>query len=210
MRTGWGRRVRTGVLLAAIGAGGAAGAQEPSVQPGQDLVRVDGGVGFLWGPFSRSYGLGAAAEVRYAPVDRFSIGARFDGGIRGGGRLGTEGSSVTLGSGVAALGKVEGYLLPRSWWRPFVGVGAGVHSLTGQGFQSASAGGGGATADRGTYFGVNPQVGVDFETFRVSAGYHALFGADLEVADGASTRRVSRNYFGLDLLYVLWRTPRAR
>ncbi len=179
-------------------------------RPGDDLVRVDGGIGFLWGPSSKSYGLGAAAEVRWSPHDRVALGARLDGGIRGGGRVGTEGSSFTLGSGVAALGKVEGYLLPQSWWRPYVGLGAGVHSITGQGFQSPGAGGQGATADRGSFFGLNPQVGVDFETFRVGAGYHVLFGADFEVPDGAGMRRVSRNYFGLDLLYVLWRTPRAK
>ena len=170
-----------------------AGAQDVSLK---DLVRVDGGPGLLWAPSSKTYGLGGVVEAKYLPTDLFAVGARFEGGVRAGGSTSTESTSINLGTGVAALAKAE-VLLPLGDIRPFVGVAGGYYSLTGQGLEGGG-GGGSATTDTGRYFGVAPQLGVDFGSWRLGATYHALFGP----------QDVSRNYVGLDVLFVIWRLPR--
>lgn len=190
--------MRASLFVVSLLAASVAFAQAPGTQPatGEDLVRVDGGPGLLWAPSSKTYGLGGVVEAKYLPSHLFAVGARFEGGVRAGGSTSTESTSINLGTGVAALAKAE-LLFPLGDLRPFLGVAGGYYSLTGQGLQGGG-GGGAATTDTGRYFGLAPQAGVDFGSWRLGATYHALFGP----------QDVSRNYVGLDVLFVIWRSPR--
>jgi hypothetical protein len=174
-----------------------------------DRARAEAGVAVFWGPTQGTVGLGGVAELKYYPVDWAGAGLRLDGGVRGGGRASTGSTAVQLGTIVAALAKAEVFLLSGEL-RPFLGAGAGLYAISGQGL-SAGSGGAGASVESGRFFGLAPQLGVDFGTWRLTTTYNALFGAEVSVPEpGGESRRVSRNYLGLEVTFLAWRLPRAQ
>jgi hypothetical protein len=186
-----------------------ADAVEEVVVRQQPLIVVHTGLAGLYGVGAGSYGFGAVVEPKWNITDSIAAGLRFDGGVSLGGKLAPEGTtSVSLGAGAATLAKGE-FLLGSSGVRPFLGLGAGMYILANQ---SVSAGdsGAGVSQSGGRYFGVAPQLGIDFGGVRLAATYNHILGADVEVRQDvtvgdAQVERIQRNYAQLELSFRIFK-----
>lgn len=187
-------------------------AMEPRMQP---LVVVHTGLTGLWGSGTRAFGIGAVVEPKWNITDFIAAGLRIDGGVMVGGRIAPQGTtSVSMGASVATLAKGE-FLLGRSGVRPFAGVGAGMYILASQSV-AASSDGAGIQQTGGKYFGVAPQLGIDFGGVRLAATYNRILGGEVVLSQGVSVggvqaERVARDYVQLELSFRAFKssaTPR--
>jgi hypothetical protein len=177
---------------------------EVSKERMQPLFVVHSGVAGLWGYGTQSFGLGGVVEPKWNITDWLSVGLRVDGSVLFGGRFVPQGSvSVALGASVAKLVKAE-LLLGNTGVRPFVGLGAGAYTLLSQ---SVSAGNSGAGVSQavGEFFGVAPQLGLDFGGARLGVTYNHMLRADIvieqNIALGIQAERIPRNYVQLELTF---------
>ncbi|WP_224367421.1 hypothetical protein [Hyalangium versicolor] len=188
--------------------------EETSRMRQQPLIVVHTGLAGLWGNGTKNFGLGAVIEPKWNITDSIAAGFRFDGGFTFGSSISQEQVSASLGASVATLTKGE-YLFGDSGVRPFVGLGAGMYILMGQSAK-ATQDGAGATQEAGRYFGVAPQVGIDFGPVRLAATYNHILGGDFvvrqDVSVGVEADRIQRNYFQLELSGRLFKVngPRNR
>ncbi|WP_163997548.1 hypothetical protein [Pyxidicoccus caerfyrddinensis] len=179
----------------------------------QPLVVIHTGLTGLYVPGSGAAGFGAAVEPKWNITDSLSAGFRFDAGITMGGSIAARGTtSFSAGASAATLAKGE-FLLGRRGVRPFVGVGAGMYMLANQSV-AASVEGAGLNQSGGTFFGVAPQLGVDFGGVRLGLTYNHILGADVVVEQnvnaGIEAERIHRNYLQVEIAFRVARfgTPR--
>ncbi len=168
----------------------------------QPLLVVHAGVAGLWGYGTKSYGIGAVVEPKWNVTDWFAVGFRIDGGVVFGGRIVPAGNTtVALGASSASLVKAE-LLLGSSGVRPFAGFGGGMYVLAGQSV-SAGSGGAGVSQSGGRFYGIAPQLGIDFGGLRLGVTYNHILGADIVVEQnvslGLEAERLPRNYVQLEL-----------
>jgi outer membrane protein X len=168
----------------------------------QPLIVVHSGLAGLWGHGTQSYGIGAVVEPKWNITDSIAVGLRFDGGVLLGGRIAPDGASAfAFAASSASLLKGE-YLLGDSGVRPFAGLGAGLYALAGQ---SVSVGneGAGVSQVAGQFYGIAPQLGLDFGGLRLGLTYNLILGADIvieqNVSVGLQAERIPRNYVQLEL-----------
>jgi hypothetical protein len=205
--------VRAGLALAAALFPLCTFAQEPmesaapSVTPAerkQPLIVVHSGVAGLWGYGTQSFGLGAVVEPKWNITDSIAAGLRLDGGALFGGRIVPQGTtSVAMGLSVATLLKGE-YLLGDSGVRPFLGLGAGTYTLVSQSVAAGNSGAG-VNQSAGQFFGVAPQLGIDFGGVRLGLTYNHILGGEViieqDVSTGVQAARLPRNYVQLELSF---------
>jgi hypothetical protein len=170
----------------------------------QPLVVVHSGLAGLWGYGTRSFGIGAVIEPKWNITDSIAAGIRVDGGVLFGGRIVPEGTtSIALGASAATLLKGE-FLLGDSGVRPFVGLGAGLYTLANQSV-SASSEGAGVAQSGGRFYGIAPQLGLDFGGVRLGVTYNHILGADIvieqNISAGIQAERIQRNYVQLELSF---------
>ncbi|MFP2924587.1 hypothetical protein ACLESO_05100 [Pyxidicoccus sp. 3LG] len=179
----------------------------------QPLVVIHTGLAGLYGPGSRNFGFGAVVEPKWNITDSIAAGLRFDGGIMFGGGIesrldggtGVPSSSVSFSSSASVATLLKGeYLLGRSGVRPFLGLGAGMYSLAGQSV-ATSADGAGVNQTAGQFFGLAPQLGIDFGGARLGLTYNHILGGDIVVEQninaGIEAERIERNYLQLELTF---------
>lgn len=115
------------------------------------------------------FGFGAVVEPMFRPTEQISVGLRVDAAVLF--AIGLDAGNVSAGIGIPVSTLLKGeYSFSPEGTRPFVGVGAGMYLLT-----NVGGGTGGASTAVGRYFGVAPQLGMDFGGFRVAALYHLIF-----------------------------------
>jgi hypothetical protein len=171
----------------------------------QPLVVVHTGLAGLWGYGMETFGVGAVLEPKWNITDSIAAGLRLDGGVTFGGRIAPEGtSSFALGASAATLLKGE-YLFFDSGVRPFVGLGAGMYILANQSVSAGNSGAGVAQSG-GRFFGVAPQLGIDFGGVRLGATYNHILGGDIVIEQnvsvgGVQAERIQRNYLQLELSF---------
>jgi hypothetical protein len=174
------------------------------IESKQPLIVVHSGVAGLWGHGTRSFGIGAVVEPKWNITDSIAVGLRADGGALFGGNIVPRGTtSVAMGLSVATLLKGE-YLLGDSGVRPFLGLGAGMYTLVSQGV-AVGDGGAGVNQSAGQFYGVAPQLGIDFGGVRLGLTYNAILGGDViieqDVNAGLPAQRLPRNYLQLELSF---------
>jgi hypothetical protein len=182
-------------------------ASAPDVAPlerKQPLIVVHSGVAGLWGHGLQSFGIGAVVEPKWNITDSIAAGFRVDGGFLFGGRIVPDGNtSVAMGAAVGTLLKGE-YLLGDSGVRPFLGLGAGMYTLVNQGV-AVGDGGAGVSQSAGRFYGVAPQLGLDFGGVRLGLTYNYILGGDIvieqDVNAGLPAQRLPRNYIQLELSF---------
>lgn len=182
---------------------GLAEAQVPA--PNYELFRVDTtlSIPFAHGP--GSWGFGAAVEPKFNLLDFVAVGLRAEGAVLLGGDFSRESDSLSVDfRGLAAfLAKVDVFFTTTSV-RPFAGFGMGVYTIASQ---SISTGDPGTSVDQvaGTFFGIAPQLGVNFGPFRLAATYNVIVGADVTVRQtvtiGDPPRETStvQHYFSFEI-----------
>jgi hypothetical protein len=136
--------------------------------------------------------------------DNVAVGARFEGQVMFGGKIGNDGDTK-VEMGVVAAGLLKGeYLLGRSAVRPFIGFGFGVFDMISQ---SVAAGPSTAAVDQraGRFFGVAPELGIDLGRLRLAATYNMILGADIEVrqmvGNVEQTASYSQNYLSFEMSF---------
>lgn len=175
----------------------------------QPLIVVHTGLAGLWGYGMETFGVGAVLEPKWNITDSIAAGMRFDGGVTFGGRIAPEGtSSFALGASAATLLKGE-YLFFDSGVRPFVGLGAGMYILANQSVSAGNSGAGVAQSG-GRFFGVAPQLGIDFGGVRLGATYNHILGGDIVIEQnvgvgGVQAERIQRNYVQLELSFRMFK-----
>ncbi|MFE8601544.1 hypothetical protein [Archangium violaceum] len=170
------------------------------------FVAHSGPVGH-YGYGTQAFGGGAAVEPKWNITDWAAVGLRADASFLFGGRFKPGGTtSVSMAVTVATLLKGE-LLLGSSGVRPFIGFGAGRYLLVGQSV-SASVGdgntGAGVSQSVNFFYGIAPQLGIDFGGARLGVTYNHMFGSDIlleqNVSAGIPAERVPRHYLQLELL----------
>jgi len=182
-------------------------ASAPDVAPierKQPLLVVHSGVTGLWGHGTQSFGIGAVVEPKWNITDSIAAGLRVDGGVVFGGRIVPQGTtSFAMGGMVGTLLKGE-YLLGDSGVRPFLGLGAGMYTLMSQG-ATVGDGGAGVNQSIGQFYGVAPQLGLDFGGVRLGVTYNYILGGDIlleqDVNAGLPAQKLPRNYIQLELSF---------
>lgn len=171
----------------------------PASDPG---FRIDTDIALLgaYVPGTGGIGGGVVVEPKIEVIDNLRLGLRTAVAITGGGSIDSETDDVSVGVGVnvSAMAKVE-YSAPVGPIRPMVGLGAGLYYLISQ---DISAGQNAAvTQQAGEFFGLAPQVGIDFGRGRLALAYNAVLGANVEVVqtvgEDAETKR--QDYLSVEL-----------
>jgi hypothetical protein len=187
-----------GLLLLSAGT---AAAQAKSFQP----FRVDIGVSGLYAPPSGRGGFGAVVEPKFAITDFLHVGLRSEGGVMFGGSLNGASDAISVGVGAVGTFQAKGELLLGHGLRPIVGLGIGMYAIVSQ-----DVGVGDENVQvrqvAGKYFGISPQLGLDFGPVRLSAVYNIILGADIEVVQNAGTTdemvfHTSHNYMSVELSF---------
>lgn len=165
--------------------------------------RVDSGVSGAYAPGISGYGFSGLAEPKLNITNRLSAGLRAEGAIMLGGNIdGSDEVSVSTNVAVATLLKGE-YFITGGNVRPFVGLGAGMYTFVGQGV--SVSGGASVSQQAGRYFGVAPQLGVNFGGFRLAATYNIPLNADIivtqSVSAGGGEVKLSRDYATLEFSF---------
>ncbi len=119
--------------------------------------------------------------------------------ITGGGNISSTSSDVSVGVGVnvSAMAKVE-YAAPTGTVRPVVGLGAGLYYLISQ---DVNAGDNTSVSQQaGEFFGLAPQLGIEFGRGRLMATYNAVLGANVEIVQTVGdTKSVRQDYWSVEL-----------
>ena len=150
-------------------------------------------------PGTGGVGGGLVVEPKIEVMDNLHVGLRTAIAITGGGNISSESSDVSVGVGVnvSAMAKVE-YTAPTGSIRPLVGLGAGLYYLISQ---DVSAGDNTSVSQQaGEFFGLAPQVGIEFGRGRLAATYNAVLGANVEITQTVgNTKTVRQDYLSLEL-----------
>lgn len=149
-------------------------------------IRVDLGLDFPWSPGLDAEGLGLVVDGKYLLTDRLSLGLRLTAAFQTE-RVQPTDPTHTLAVGTV-LAKAE-YFFSTAQTRPFVGLGAGLYAL---GHMAPSDD---RLSGDGDYFGLMPQVGIDFGFVRVAASYDAIFGVP------ARARSASPDFLALEISF---------
>jgi hypothetical protein len=147
-------------------------------------------------PGTGGIGGGIVVEPKIEVADNLRVGLRTAIAITGGGSLGDD-VSVGVGVNVSAMAKAE-YAAPTGTFRPLVGLGAGLYYLISQ---DVSAGNNTSVSQQaGEFFGLAPQVGIEFGRGRLAATYNAVLGANVEVTQSVGdTKSVRQDYWSVEL-----------
>ncbi|XXF75369.1 hypothetical protein P2318_20110 [Myxococcaceae bacterium GXIMD 01537] len=180
-------------------------AEEPSFKPRRQPVAViHMGLLGMMGMSPTTYGGGATLEPKWNITDNIAAGIRLDAGAAIGSSVDDSGGSGATAAAAATLLKGE-YLVGDSGIRPFVGLGAGMYVLANQAVAVNTEGGAGVAQSGGTFFGVAPQLGIDFGGARLAVSYNHILGADVLVEQsinaGIEPTKIKRNYFLLELSF---------
>lgn len=172
----------------------------------QPLIQLDAGFQGVYGHGTRTFGGGVVLEPRLNINDHLAIALRTDAAIQLAVAAGSGNADVRMGIHVGELVKGEFYFAP-SGVRPYVGFGAGLYVITGQAVNTGTDGAvPNVSQSAGRYFGIAPQLGVDFGPVRLAATYNAILGADIELQQSVGNPvRYSRNYLSLELSFSTWK-----
>ncbi|NNC94685.1 MAG: hypothetical protein HKN92_03925 [Chitinophagales bacterium] len=147
-------------------------------------------------------GFGAFAELKYNVTDRISTGIRLGGDVLLGGKV--TGSTTSIGARAAASFLAKGeYYLTDSKVRPFAGLGMGVYSTGSSTSTVSESGGASASATGGTSFGVMPQFGANFGSFRMALQYHILTSKEQVSVNVGQVESIGRNWLSFDLGFTI-------
>jgi hypothetical protein len=150
-------------------------------------------------PGTGGVGGGIVVEPKIEVAPNLFAGIRTAIAITGGGNISSESSDVSVGVGVnvSAMAKVE-YAAPTGTFRPLVGLGAGMYYLISQ---NVSAGNNTSVNQQaGEFFGLAPQVGIEFGRGRLAATYNAVLGANVEVTQNVgNTKTYRQDYWSVEL-----------
>ena len=164
-----------------------------------EQIRVDAGMTGSSVAVSDRNGVGFVAEIKMNAHDNIAIGGRVEIAMLFGGRVGEE--ELPFGLAAAALLKGE-YLLGTAPVRPFAGFGAGLYSIGSHTIVSDPNGNSGISTTAGRYFGIAPNLGVDFGRLRLALTYNLILGTSVEyrtTTGGVEHREVlSQNYISLE------------
>jgi hypothetical protein len=186
-----------GILVSIALGYGTAHAQAQSYEP----IRADSGLTGSYISKTGRGGGGALFEIKYLVHDQIAVGARAEAQVMFGGSFGGEQTKMDMAAVAAVLAKGE-YYLTTSTVRPFIGLAFGVYDI---GSQSITAGPMTAAIDQkaGRYFGVAPQLGVDFGRLRLAATYNKIVGADIEIhqqiGDVDHVDQFTQSYFAFEM-----------
>ncbi len=177
----------------------AANAQEPVPKKGGLDIKKDTALLGAYVPGTGGIGGGVVVEPKIEIVDNVYAGLRTAIAITGGGSIDAGNSDVSVGVGVnvSAMAKVE-YTAPTGTFRPMVGFGAGLYYLISQ---NVSAGENTSVNQQaGEFFGVAPQVGIEFGRGRLAATYNAVLGANVEIQQNVGgAKSVRQDYWSVEL-----------
>ena len=173
----------------------------------QDLLHVDSGFGGSWAYGMNAFGIHGVAEPKIFIFDELAIGLRVDAGAQFGFGLETGGDGAeveaVLQIPVAQLVKVE-YYLGKDGFRPFVGAGVGNYTMVLQSVSTASQIPA-VSQGVGNFFGVAPQIGLDFGGVRLAATYNYILGGEIIVQQQVGDpKEFRRDYIGLELTFKTW------
>ena len=150
-----------------------------------------------------SYGISASVEPKVFITNNIVVGLRFEGDVLFGGNIDSQNPqdiSVSMSSRTAQLLKAEYYLSDLKV-RPYAGFGFGRYTQANIG----TLGTGEVSIAAVNTFGVAPEFGLAFGSFRLSAIYNIVPGKDLVTIDVGDVRNVSRNYLVLQMSWKLFR-----
>ena len=167
------RPARCIVALVVAGLGTDAGAEAEHYEQ----IRVDVGMSGSTVAVSDRNACGVVTEIKVNAHDNIAVGGRVEIAVMFGGRVRDE--DLPFGLAAAALLKGE-YLLGTGPVRPFVSFGAGLYSMGSHTFVTDDNGTSGVSTTTGRYFGVAPEVGVDFGRLRLAMTYNAILGSSVE------------------------------
>ncbi len=140
-------------------------------------IRVDVGMSGSTVAVADRNACGVVSEIKVNAHDNIAVGGRVEIAVMFGGRVRDE--DLPFGLAAAALLKGE-YLLGTGPVRPFVSFGAGLYSMGSHTFVTDDSGNSGVSTTTGRYFGVAPEVGVDFGRLRLAMTYNAILGSSVE------------------------------
>jgi outer membrane protein X len=156
-------------------------------------VNVSVGYAVPGGSGSKS-GFLFAVEPKYALDDNLTLGLRIEeAALLRAANDGTNADAKLNGSYVAT----GDYYFNTNPFRPFVGAGLGLYSVTG-----AAALNDGTTADfSGTKFGGFPRVGFEYGHLRFALEYNLVAKTSVtdQLAGGSSTGSINNSYLGIKL-----------
>jgi len=140
-----------------------------------------------------------ALEPKYAMSDKLALGLRIEGAVtaRSTGTVSDEfgfsGSTSAKASG-SYLATADYYINTNSF-RPFVGLGVGVHQLASAdfSFDENASDENVAVVEGGTKLGATPRVGFDYGHFRAQVEYNMI----------GKTGEIKNNYLGIKLGFFL-------
>jgi outer membrane protein X len=127
--------------------------------------RVDGGLGYGI-PFGNAYDGGVLfyLEPKYEIASQIAVGLRWEGTLFAGAAVDGESASASLSSGYLATGD---YYFNNNKFRPFAGIGLGLHRIAGVSIDDESIEGEGKTN-----FGGLVRAGFDVSHFRFTLSYN--------------------------------------
>jgi hypothetical protein len=170
-------------------------------QPAKSGIKIKKDVALLgaYVPGTGGIGGGFVVEPKIEVAKNLHVGIRTAIAITGGGSISSDSSDVSVGVGVnvSAMGKVE-YAAPTGSVRPLVGLGAGLYYLISQ---DVSAGTNTSVSQQaGEFFGLAPQLGIEFGRGRLVATYNAVLGANVEIVQTVgNTKTVRQDYWAVEL-----------
>ena len=168
-----------------------------------DPIRIVAGLTGSSVAVSDRDGAGMVVEIMTMVRDNIAVGGRVEVAVMFGGHVGQDQLAMDVAMAACGLLKSEVFLSDTTV-RPFVGFGVGGYTI---GSQTIASGPTTAAIQQqtGRYFGVAPQLGVDFGRLRLAVTYNAILGASLEVHQTVGTVQqtttVSQNYVSLELSF---------
>jgi len=150
-------------------------------------------------------GVSVALEPTYRFSPKLGVGVRAEAVVSGGGSVGDSSSELDMGAAGSLLVKGE-YHFTEGKVRPFAGGGMGMYAIAAQSI-ATQAQGTSISQEGGQYFGIAPQVGVEFGRVRLVATYNLILGASTKVTNqvttggqaATATADVSQHYVSLAL-----------
>lgn len=122
-------------------------------------------------------GVAFAIEPKYALNDKLALGLRYEAAITVRGSVDSEGfaDEAEAKASVSYLATADYYFNTNSF-RPFVGLGAGIHKLASASFDETTVMSEEdvTVVEDGSKFGVTPRVGFDYGHFRAAIDYNII------------------------------------
>lgn len=156
-------------------------------------VGVDFGYGIPSGDGAKG-GVIFAIEPKYAINDKISLGLRMEGAVLLRASVDDQGFASSADAKASGSYLATGnYYFSTQNFRPFVGLGLGIHNLASASFDENNPDPNFEEVKSGTKFGATPTVGFEISHFRFAIDYNLV----------GKTEKINNNYIGVKLGFFL-------